>query len=99
MNRLFSLPSGQSTQPSAHSSSTPPSASQSASFVTADQLAAISDKWAEQFARMEALLSRGNVFSTLVSAVKPVDTQPYITAAIFSTSFPSHQSGGGSGSC
>ena len=70
----FQSPSGQSTQPSAHSSSTPPSASQSASFVTADQLAAISDKWAEQFARMEALLSRGNVFSTPVSAVKPVDT-------------------------
>ena len=74
----FQSPSGQSTQPSAHSSSPPPSSSQSASFVTADQLAAISDKWAEQFARMEALLSRGNVFSTPVSTVKLVDTQPLI---------------------
>ena len=78
----FQSPSGQSTQPSAHYSSTPPSASQSASFVTADQLAAISDKWAEQFARMEALLSRGNVF-TPVSTVKPVDTQPFISQQPF----------------
>ena len=74
----FQSPSGQSTQPSAHSSSTPP-ASQTASFVNADQLAAISDKWAEQFARMEALPSRGNDFSTPVSTVKPVDTQPLIS--------------------
>ena len=79
----FQSPSGQSTQPSAHSSSPPPSSSQSASFVTADQLAAMSDKWAEQFARMEALLSRGNVFSTPVSAVKPVDTQPLISHTPF----------------
>ena len=71
----FQSPSGQS----AHSSSTAPSSSQPASFVTADQLAAISDKWAEQFAHMEALLSRGNVFSTPVSTVKPVDTQPLIS--------------------
>ena len=80
---MFQSPSGQSTQPSAHSSSPPPSSSQSFSFVTADQLAAISDKWAEQFARMEALLSRGNVFSTPVSAVKPVDTQPLISQIPF----------------
>ena len=63
--------------------SPPPSSSQSASFVTPDQLAAISDKWAEQFARMEALLSRGNVFSTPVSAVKLVDTQPLISQTPF----------------
>ena len=79
----FQSPSGQSTQPSAHPSSPPPSSSQSASLVTADQLAAISDKWAEQFARMEALLSRGNVFSTPVLAVKPVDTQPLISQTPF----------------
>ena len=79
----FQSPSGQSTQPSAHPSSPPPSSSQSASFVTADQLAAISDKWAEQFAHMEVLLSRGNVFSTPVSAVKPVDTQPLISQTPF----------------
>ena len=79
----FQSPSGQSTQPSAHPSSPPPSSSQLASFVTADQLAAISDKWAEQFARMEALLSQGNVFSTPVSAVKLVDTQPLISQTPF----------------
>ena len=43
----------------------------------------MSDKWAEQFARMEALLSRGNIFSTLVSAVKPIDTQPLISTTPF----------------
>ena len=32
---------------------------------------------------MEALLSRGNVFSTPVSAVKPVDTQPLISETPF----------------
>ena len=32
---------------------------------------------------MEALLSRGNVFSTPVSAVKPVDTQPLISQTPF----------------
>ena len=43
----------------------------------------MSDKWAEQFARMEALLSRGNVFSTPVSAVKPIDTQSLISTTPF----------------
>ena len=76
----FQSPSGQSTHPSAHPSSPPP---QLASFVTAEQLAAISDKWAEEFARMEALLSRGNVSSTPVSAVKSVDTQPLISQTPF----------------
>ena len=78
----FQSPSGQTAQPSALPSS-PPTSAQMASFVTADQLAAISDKWVEQFARMEALLSQGNVFSTSVSAVKPVDTQPLISPTPF----------------
>ena len=34
----------------------------STSFVTAEQFSAMNDRWAEQFARFEALLSRGNVF-------------------------------------
>ena len=79
----FQSPSGQSAQPSAHPSSPPPTSAQTSSFVTADQLSAISDKWVEQFAHMEALLSRGNVFSTPVSAVKPVDTQPLISQTPF----------------
>ena len=47
---------------------------QQSGFVTSQQFMAMSDKWAEQFARMEALLSRGNIFSTPVSAVKSVDS-------------------------
>ena len=39
-------------------------ASQPVSFVTAEQFEAMNDKWTEQSARFEALLSRGNVFST-----------------------------------
>ena len=67
----FQSPSGQQAQSSVNPPATPPSSSQQpASFVTSDQLAAIADKWSEQFARMEALLSRGNVFSTPVSSVK-----------------------------
>ena len=76
----FQSPSGQQAQSSVNPPATPPSSSQQpASFVTSDQLAAIADKWSEQFASMEALLSRGNVFSTPVSSVKPVDTQNLIS--------------------
>ena len=73
-----------SAQPPVHASPMASSSvSQSAGFVTTDQLTAISDKWAEQFARMEALLSRGNIFSTPVSAVKPVDSQHLISDTPF----------------
>ena len=76
----FQSPSDQQAQSSVIPPATPPSSSQQpSSFVTSDQLAAIADKWSEQFARMEALLSRGNVFSTPVSSVKPVDTQNLIS--------------------
>ena len=37
----------------------------------------------EQFARMEALLSHGNIFSTPVSTVKPVDSQHLISETPF----------------
>ena len=76
----FQSPSGQPSQSSAVPPATPPSSSeQTASFVTSDQLAVIADKWSEQFACMEALLSRGNVFSTPVSSVKPLDTHNLIS--------------------
>ena len=39
------------------------------SFVTSEHLMEISDKWAGQFSRFKALLSRGNVFSTPKSTV------------------------------
>ena len=61
--------SGTSAQPSAQPASSLlstiascTSTAPTPNYVTSDQLLAISDKWAEQFARMDALLSRGNVF-------------------------------------
>ena len=56
-------------------------------FVTAEQFFLMNDKWAEQFARFEALLSRGNVFSTPKAVVNPasskviVSDSPFITPA------------------
>ena len=58
------------SQPSAHAQ--PEASSSTASVVTSDQLQQMSDQWAEQFARFEALLSRGNVFSTPKSTVQHV---------------------------
>ena len=75
MEQTFQSPSGPSAQSPAHPSMASSSAAQPSGFVTAEQFTDMSDKWAEQFSRMEALLSRGNIFSTPVSAVKPVDSQ------------------------
>ena len=52
-------------------------------LVTSDQLKQISDQWAEQFARFEALLSRGNVFSMPKSTVKPVPTRTVVSDTPF----------------
>ena len=80
----FQSPSGPSAQHSAHTSPmVSSSTAQPSGFVTAEQFTAMSDKWAEQFARMEALLSRGNIFSTPVSAVKPVDSQHLVSETPF----------------
>ena len=63
------------------------SSSQPVSFVTAEQFEAMNDKWSEQFARFEALLSRGNVFTipkTVVSSLPyhtVVSAQPFINPA------------------
>ena len=72
-----------SAQPPASPSASASSSTQATGFVTSEQLTAISDKSAEQFARMEALLSRGNIFSTPVSTVKPVDSQNLISDTPF----------------
>ena len=75
-------PSLSAAQSAAHAH--PEDASTSTSFVTSDQLQQISDQWAEQFARFEALLSRGNVFSTPKSSVQhvpshaPISDTPFI---------------------
>ena len=70
-----------STQPSVSASA---ASSQPQSFVTSQQFEAMNDKWADQFARFEALLSRGNIFTTLKTAVSTlpshsmVSTQPFV---------------------
>ena len=69
------------SQPSAHVQSE--ASDSSASFVTSDQLKQISVQWSEQFARFEALLSRGNVFSTPKSTVKPVPTHTVVSDTPF----------------
>ena len=75
-------PSPSAAQATAHAQ--PEDSSTSTSFVTSDQLQQISDQWAEQFARFEALLSRGNVFSTPKSSVQhvpshaPISDTPFI---------------------
>ena len=65
-------------QPSAQISAQAPAASSSSksdtSYVTSDQFSALSDKMAEQFARFEALLSRGNIFSAPKMPVNPMST-------------------------
>ena len=73
------LPSA--SQPPAHPQ--PESSSSSSSFVTSDQLQQMSDQWAEQFARFEALLSRGNVFSTPKSSVQHVPSHDAISDTPF----------------
>ena len=75
----FQSPAGPSVQPAEHSTPQGPSTS----FVTSGQFLAMSDKWAEQFVRMEALLSRGNVFSTPKSSVSKVLSQDLISNTPF----------------
>ena len=43
----------------------------------------MNDKWAEQFTRFEALLSRGNVFSTPQTSVNPVSTKVVLSESPF----------------
>ena len=73
-----------------------PSQPSTSSFVTAEQFSLMNDKWAEQFARFEALLSRGNVFSTRKAAVNPVSSKVIVSDSPFIT--PAHRSGGDPGS-
>ena len=69
--------------PSAQASVSPATSQASSNFVTSDRFMAMSDYWAEQFARMEALLTRGNIFSTPVSSVKPVASHQLISDTPF----------------
>ena len=66
-----------SFQPTAQTSAQGQS-SQPVSYVTSAQFEEMNDKWAEHFARFEALLSRGNVFSTPKSSV-PGSSHPVLS--------------------
>ena len=73
-----------------------PSQPSTSNFVTAEQFSLMNDKWAEQFARFEALLSRGNVFSTPKAAVNPASSKVIVSDSPFIA--PAHRSGGDPGS-
>ena len=79
-------PSPSASQPPAHAQ--PESSSSSSAFVTSDQLQQMSDQWAEQFTRFEALLSRGNVCS---ACAFPCCNFRY---SFYSPFCPAHRSGG-----
>ena len=81
MNPLFSLWLVPSVQPAEHSTPQGPSTS---SFIISEQFLAMLDKWAEQFARMVPLLSRGNIFSTPKTSVSKVPCQELISNTPFS---------------
>ena len=55
-----------------------PSQPSTSTFVTAEQFSLMNDKWAEKFPQFEALLSRGNVFSTPKTTVNPVRSKVVI---------------------
>ena len=69
-------------QASSHATAHPPvqapAPSTSSQPVSSAQFEEINDKWAEHFARFEALLSRGNVFSTPKSSA-PVSSHPVLS--------------------
>ena len=87
-------PSAQSapdSQPSAQLSTPAPAASSAStsntSYVTSDQFSTLSDKMSEQFARFEALLSRGNIFSAPTMPVNPVSAQKVLSYTPFRCGF------------
>ena len=57
--------------------------SSSSSFVTSEQFLAMLDKFAKQFAKMKALLSRGNIFTTLKTSVQQVPSQQLLSDTPF----------------
>ena len=65
-------PSFQTPPPSSATSTSSSAKPDTSSFVTSEQLKNIADQWSEPFARFEALLSRGNLFSTPKTSVKPM---------------------------
>ena len=76
-------PISHSTPNSSSSSAQNQPETSSSPFVTSAQLKEISDQWSEQFAHFEALLSRGNVFSTPKVAVSKVPPQSVVSETPF----------------
>ena len=60
--------------------STSSSSSQPVSFVTAEQFETMNDKWGEQFACFEALLSRGNMFTIPKTVVSSLPSHTVVSA-------------------
>ena len=83
----ISAHSAPDSQPSAQVSTQAPASSSAStsdtSYVTSDQFSALSDKMSEPFARFEALLSRGNIFSAPTMPVNPVSAH-YPQASAYS---------------
>ena len=78
-------------QPSVSTSAAP---SQPQPFVTSQQFEAMNDKWSEQFARFEALLSRGNVFTTPRTTVSTLPSHLMVSSQPFC---PTYRFGSASG--
>ena len=93
---IASIDSSCSTEPTFSAPPSGPSQASTSNFVTAEQFSLMNDKWAEQFARFEALLSRGNVFSTPKTAVNPGSTKVVVSDSPFIA--PATRSGGDPGS-
>ena len=84
MEVIASIDSSYTAEPTFSAPPPGPSQSSTSNFVTAEQFSLINDKWAEQFARFfEALLSRGNVFSTPKTAVNPVSAKVVVSDSPF----------------
>ena len=76
-------PSFQTPPPPSATSTLSSTKPDSSSFVTSAQLKNIADQWSEQFARFEVLLSRGNVFSTPKTSVKPMPPHTIVSDSPF----------------
>ena len=76
-------PSFQTPPPSSATSTSSSAKPDTSSFDTSEQLKNIADQWSEQFAHFEALLSRGNVFSTPKTSVKPMPPHTVVSDSPF----------------
>ena len=83
MEVIAPLDSSATAEPTFSAPPQGPSQPSTSNFVTAEQFSLMNDKWAEQFACFEALLSRGNVFSTPKAAVNPASSKVIVSDSLF----------------